>query len=164
MTSVVKKASPDDLRGRNPRYMPDLRGHISQCEWNYHALMKLLPALDSEDLRSFVVERAERVMRIDLKVSERCKYTTTLSVSQDLDACDENPVSWLAGPNMAVRLYHDAGMAEVISFQQQRGIPPRNDYPNPRMHHRDEKAQLNRFLGDWVKDCLHHGQVTADLL
>jgi uncharacterized protein YqiB (DUF1249 family) len=163
VSGFVKKESPDDLRGFNPRYVPDLRGHISQCEWNYHSLMKLMPALDSEDLRSFVVERADRVMRIDMRVSERCKYTTILSVSQNLDGEEgSDGTAWLEGPSMTVRLYHDAAMAEVISFQQQRGIPPRNAYPNPRMHHRDEKAQLNRFLGDWVKHCLHHGQVAAE--
>ncbi len=162
MSSKVKKESPDDLRGFNPRYIPDLRGHISQCEWNYHSLMKLMPALDSEDLRTFMLERADRLMRIDMRVSERCKYTTTLSVSQSLDAGEGSAgASWLGGPSMTVRLYHDAAMAEVIAFQQQRRIQPRNAYPNPRMHHRDEKAQLNRFLGDWVKHCLHHGQVAA---
>ena len=165
MSSFVEKLSPDDLRGLNTRYIPDLRGHISQCEWNYHSLMKLMPELESEDSRCFMVEKAEQLMRIDMQVSERCKYTTMLSVRQNLGSGNSSAATaWLDGPNMTVRLYHDAGMAEVISFQQQRRIPPRNEYPNSRMHHRDEKAQLNRFLGEWVKHCLHHGQVIVSTL
>ncbi|EMP84373.1 hypothetical protein VC116063_002770 [Vibrio cholerae O1 str. 116063] len=33
----------------------------------------------------------------------------------------------------------------------------RYDYPNENMVQPDEKAQLNRFLGDWLTFCLKHG-------
>lgn len=163
MSRIVNEQSADDLRGKNTRYVPDLRGHIFQCEWNYHSLIRLLPKLETEDVRSFMVEKAELLMRVDIHVSERCKYTTMLSVRQNLGLSEKSEgASWLDGPNMTVRLYHDANMAEVISFQKQGRIPPRNEYPNRRMHHRDEKAQLNRFLGEWIEHCLHHGRVVAD--
>ena len=31
------------------------------------------------------------------------------------------------------------------------------EYPNPRMRARDEKAQVNRFLGEYLAMCLRYG-------
>ena len=148
------------------RYVPDLRCHLSQCEWNYHRLLKLLPELHSNDQRIFMVSWGEQVSRIELHITERSRYTTTLSAAHDA-AIQHTPgenSSWSSGPNMVIRLYHDASMAEVLSCQQQRDFAACYDYPNPAMHQRDEKAQLNRFLGDWLSHCLLFGQVAEPVL
>jgi uncharacterized protein YqiB (DUF1249 family) len=54
-------------------------------------------------------------------------------------------------------VYHDARMAEVVTFAHLRRVFPHYDYPNPAMHQPDEKAQWNRFLGEWLSHCLRHG-------
>ncbi|MDD0441623.1 DUF1249 domain-containing protein, partial [Shigella sonnei] len=33
----------------------------------------------------------------------------------------------------------------------------RYDYPNKKLHQRDEKHQINQFLADWLRYCLAHG-------
>ncbi len=49
---------------------------------------------------------------------------------------------------MTVRLYHDAMVAEVCSSQQIFRFKARYDYPNKKLHQRDEKHQINQFLAD----------------
>jgi len=62
-----------------------------------------------------------------------------------------------------VRLYHDATVAEVTVWEGRRRFRARHDYPNPRMYHSDEKAQLNRFLGELLELCLTQGRVLDDV-
>ncbi len=58
-----------------------------------------------------------------------------------------------------VRLYHDASVAEVVKCQRYQSFSPRYEYPNVDMHQIDEKAQMNRFLGELLKHCMSHGRV-----
>lgn len=88
-------------------------------------------------------------------MEERFRYTSTVVVSQRLE--DGSP--WLESPRLLVRLYHDARMAEVLCNRQRRQLSGRYPYPNPQMHQPDEKLQLNAFLGEWLSQCLHHGQL-----
>jgi uncharacterized protein YqiB (DUF1249 family) len=66
-------------------------------------------------------------------------------------------VSYWSLPSMTVRLYHDAMVAEVCSSQQIFRFKARYDYPNKKLHQRDEKHQINQFLADWLRYCLAHG-------
>jgi uncharacterized protein YqiB (DUF1249 family) len=57
-------------------------------------------------------------------------------------------------------MYHDARLAEVVSCDGLRNIVPKNVYPNRNMLQRDEKAQWNRFLEEWLIACIERGHVT----
>lgn len=48
---------------------------------------------------------------------------------------------------MTVRLYHDAMVAEVCSSQQIFRFKARYDYPNKKLHQRDESIKLISFSG-----------------
>lgn len=129
------------------RYCVDLAATQAECEANYWRLERLLRAFGEDD-RCFAVG-AHLQMRIC--VQERSPYTTLLKIAQAPTA-----IASLA-PNLTVRVYHDARMAEVVAFAHLRRVLPRYDYPNPAMHQPDEKAQWNRFLSDWLSHCLQHG-------
>lgn len=136
------------------RYTPDLRKMLSDCEVNYHRLIRLLPRLDDEEEWRFGVEAASDQMRqVSICVVERSRYTTTVAVAQE--SLLEN---WVPKPTLTVRLYHDAQMAEVLSFQVNRQWAGRYEYPNAKMYQPDEKAQQNAFLGEWLEFCLRTGQ------
>ncbi|WP_372338175.1 DUF1249 domain-containing protein [Hafnia alvei] len=47
---------------------------------------------------------------------------------------------------MSVRLYHDAMVAEVCASQQISRFKARYDYPNKKLHQRDESIKLTSFL------------------
>jgi len=154
------------------KYSIDLAGLMAECEANYLRLMKLLPQWDSEDRREIIVElAAEHPVCVCLQVIERCKSTTMVEISQrPMTAQDEikterhngnaaEPLQrWISSPSFSVRIYHDARMAEVISYDKHHRLHIKYDYPNDNMYHSDEKFQLNNLLGEWLSHCLHHGR------
>jgi uncharacterized protein YqiB (DUF1249 family) len=87
-----------------------------------------------------------------LTIVESTRYTTLVTIEQTRPA-----VSYWSLPSMTVRLYHDAMVAEVCSSQQIFRFKARYDYPNKKLHQRDEKHQINQFLADWLRFCLAHG-------
>ncbi len=66
--------------------------------------------------------------------------------------------------SLGVRMYHDATVAEVIEWEGHKGIRPRHEYPNRYMYQSDEKAQLNRFLGELLEFCLTQGRILDNVL
>jgi uncharacterized protein YqiB (DUF1249 family) len=151
----------------NRKYSVDLAGHMAECEANYARIMQLYPDMASVDWRELGIELAATALtRFTLLVTQRGKYTTELSIrprpaapnSAGPDSsCEGEPVP--AWPYFLLRIYHDAQMAEVIACNQYQRVQPRYDYPNNNMYHPDEKAQWNRFLGEWLSHCLHYGCV-----
>ena len=131
------------------RYSVDLAGLHATCESNYARLLQLFPDYETSNLREFHLAGGERV-RID--VVERCRYTTLMRV------CQQGGDDWRIAPNFELRAYHDARMVEVTGFQSKRRVEARYDYPNPGMYARDEKAQQNVFLAEWLSHCLEQGR------
>ena len=134
------------------RYVPDLGAQMACSERNYLKLMRLMPDLDSCDLRQFHIVWHQHRARVEIRVEERFAYTSTLRIEQHYEDS-----SWVQMPALMVRLYHDARMAEVVCRKQRRQLQGRYSYPNAQMHQPDEKAQLNRYLGEWLSQCLAHG-------
>ena len=137
------------------RYSIDLRAHMAECDANYYRLMKLVPDLRERDERALNLVIAERALKVRIRVLERCPYTTLLELTQ-LPLTDGLSFE-LPAPRLTIRLYHDARTAEVIEFQNGRRFDPVYDYPNDEMRQRDEKAQINRFLSEYLSACLSHG-------
>lgn len=129
------------------RYRVDLAAEQAECEVNYWRLSQLLREYAIEH-RSFDVGAH---LRMHVRIIERCPYTTTLEISQAPTAMPA------LAPQLTVRVYHDARLAEVIEFAPWRRAQPRYDYPNPGMHQPNEKSQWNHFLGEWLSHCLQHG-------
>jgi uncharacterized protein len=129
-------------------YHVDLSELMRVYETNYAKLNALLPFQPSvDDVRCYQTGR----IAYQLEVIEVTKYTTLIKI------CQSDDVLTFPLPTMSVRLYHDARVAEVSATEQLSRIKARYDYPNDKMAQKDEKAQLNRFLGDWLTFCLKHG-------
>lgn len=129
-------------------YHVDLSELMRVYETNYAKLNALLPATPSvDDIRCYQAAK----MMYHLEVQEVTKYTTLVKI------CQSDDLTAFPLPEMSVRLYHDARVAEVCRADQLSRVKARYDYPNTNMAQKDEKAQLNRFLGDWLTFCLKHG-------
>lgn len=89
---------------------------------------------------------------LELLCKEQTRYTSLFSIRQHF----RHNLPGLSEPDMEVRLYHDAGLAEVCASQQISRLKPRYDYPNHQMYQQDEKQQVNLFLYDWLHFCLAH--------
>ncbi|MBP4041732.1 DUF1249 domain-containing protein [Aeromonas sp. SrichE-2G] len=139
------------------RYVPDLMSLQRTCEVNYMALMKLLPpdcVVGAE--RRYQVGNG---LQFRLTVTEESRFTSQVILAQ------HNPeLPGYLQARIEIRLYHDVRMAEVCAAQQISMLQPRYDYPNQKMHHRDEKEQVNLFLADWLRFCLKHGTSLINIL
>jgi len=138
-------------------YIPDLSAFMSLCDANYAKMMQLLPYFETEDVRVFGLSRKQHDLgKIRIEIIERCRYTTTLKLFQE-------DTSLKSSTCMEVRLYHDARMAEVMSYQGVGKLRASYSYPNDRMFQKDEKALCNEFLADWLSYCLKFGHSVDDI-
>ncbi|WP_116919676.1 DUF1249 domain-containing protein [Tamilnaduibacter salinus] len=141
------------------RYVPDLQRFNALCEGNYRRLVQLrrLAASDGHHATFELRDRDAYFGRVHIERQQKSRYTETLLLEQI-----HNSGRWLNDPHLTVRVYHDAGLAEVVSCYRDYRIQAVNDYPNRSMHHPDEKAQVNAFLADWLAFCLRFGHVAAE--
>ena len=124
------------LRQRSPMWV---------YEENYAFLVRLLPfLLENEGNLRVCARHLHAVMEI--AILEQCPYTQTIEIKQIF----KHKSPHLPGLSLKVRIYHDAQLAEVISYQGHSRILPKYTYPNKQMFHRDEKRQANYLLNDWL--------------
>lgn len=129
----------------------DLPGLMELYELNYIHLRRLISDLDA--LPDRLVSQVSGALDLHLTVVERSPYTTTLRLTYHFE--DEN--GGFPAPDMLLRMYHDAQLAEVISHGGRRS---RQGAQYDRFHHRyplEKKWQANRFLHKWLGYCLHQG-------
>ena len=124
---------------------------MAECDANYLRLMKLFPSLREDDVSDFGVCIGDMQYEVRIEVQERGPYTTLVRLSQLPEA------PWSTRPALTVRIYHDARSAEVVEYQRGGHFRAVYDYPNTDMRQPDEKAQVNRFLGEFLAMCLTHG-------
>lgn len=138
--------------GRGQKYSMDLPAHMAECDANYLRLNKLFPEMAGSDRAALALELNGQRLTVRMDVLERSPYTTLIRLSQHPDA------PWNHRARMTVRLYHDARSAEVVEYQGKKHfLRAVYDYPNRDMRQPDEKAQINRFLGEYLAHCLSHG-------
>jgi uncharacterized protein YqiB (DUF1249 family) len=117
-------------------------------ENNFLRMKKLVPDLDS--LEQHAYSRIEGCMGLHISVLERSRFTTTLRMTYHFteDGCLH------AEPDLRLRVYHDAGLVEVISGHLKHGRQKLDHLPADA---KLEKWKLNRFLYKWLGFCLHQG-------
>lgn len=141
------------------RYKVDLQHYLADCEANYVRLLKLFPDLAVDGERLIGLQHGDDLV-VQLTVLERTPYTTLISFQQQGERAASR---WLGLPTIKVRIYHDAKVAEVVDFEGLRPPQPRCQYPNKQMHQRDEKAQWNIFLSEWLSQCMNFGYCAEPL-
>lgn len=143
------------------RYVPDLVEAMADCDANYIRLMKLFQWTMDEDHFVFGISgTTDDSTLIDIRVIERCPYTTRLGLS----VINHEDKPWIRWPSMEIRVYHDLKTAEVTSFESHKRLKYRYDYPNPQMYVPDEKSQINKYLGELLTFCINHGHSLVEVL
>ncbi|ACS87375.1 protein of unknown function DUF1249 [Musicola paradisiaca Ech703] len=135
------------------RYTPDFPAMMRLNEVNFAQLRRLLPR--NEEVGAAAAYQVKDAC-YRLTIIESTRYTSLVEIQQTAPA-----VSYWSLPTMMVRLYHDAMVAEVCSSQQIFRFKARYDYPNKKLHQRDEKHQINQFLADWLRYCLAYGSMSV---
>lgn len=133
---------------------------MAVCDANYIRILKLFPDFSLAAHRAFAlpVVGADRQPDIThivmIEVTERFKYTSTVSISMHLTGAGS---TFYRPPAMLVRLYHDATTAEVVSYQNERYIRVLYQEDEVPRFYPDEKEQINEFLAEWLTLCLDAG-------
>lgn len=131
------------------RYRINLMQLQTRCSENYLRLLRPLRALAHHQTLELDLGPAGRVR---LHVIASGRYTSDLYLTRT------NPQPFTGTLSMAVRLYHDARLAEVLHMQTGERTQANNSYPNIAMHQPDEKHQWNRFLSEWLRHLDQHGE------
>lgn len=120
-------------------------------EANFKKLARVVP--DLFELETAITVQGSHNTQLSLHVLEISKYTKTFS----LHLHHSTEQTWLPGLHMKIRNYYDAGVTEVLAFQHKHRLSARYHYPNHGMFQRNEKWQINQFLGEWLDHCLRTG-------
>ncbi len=166
------------------RYRIDLAAQQAECDLNYVRLSKLLVDLKTKNEWFFEIGENQTQTYFVASIIDRAPYTTTIQLVQcyassiedvkaivptlnqkksDQIETDVKLFESLRSSSITVCMYHDANMAEVISWKNHKRLRARYEYPNKDMYHQDEKAQLNKILGEWLTLCQNKGRVVMDL-
>ena len=123
---------------------------MREYERNYERMRFLVPTL--RDMSGHNVSRAEAMPDLHLEVLDQSSYTTTLVMTYAL----EIDGSRLPEPEVQVRVYHDARMAEVLAVREP-GPTGGTAWCSLRHSAMSRKWRFNRFLGKWLAYCLQQG-------
>jgi uncharacterized protein YqiB (DUF1249 family) len=114
-------------------------------ENNYIRFKKLVYDLESIDISA--VSHVPGCLDVHIQVIERSKYTTTLRMTYIFDEGE-------AEPDLKLRVYHDAGLIEVVAGHLHHGRQRLDHLPATALK---LKWRLNRFLYKWLGYCLYLG-------
>jgi len=118
-------------------------------EDNYQALLRLIPDMDVDVA---ILSAFDELPDLHMKVLERGKYSLTVAFLHVLD--DEKIV-----PDMflKIRVYHDAQVAEVLSYQNKTAFTRIYTYPNKKLRYPIEKRRVNQFFSEWLAYSISRG-------
>lgn len=127
-----------------------IRSLMPVYEANYRLMSGLMPAIGGVRVpTSFVLAGYPR---ISLSILECAPYTSEAALVHSFGVCNGR---LLKDMEMRLRIYHDARLLEVLSYQGRGRFAPIYAYPNEGMLSPFEKRQVNVFLGEWLRAC--HG-------
>ncbi len=130
--------------GRRARY----ESMLSLYEENYRLFLRLFPDLAERRAPGPLMLDPVPGARIELTGGGR--YTSFLRLSHDLDQGGRR----VPDLRLEIRLYHDARLAEVVSYQGHGRFLALYPMPNRQMYQAHEKQQVNGFLHEWLRHCL----------
>lgn len=123
-------------------------------EHNYIQLRRLAPALPTAGVEQ--VSRIPGALDLHLRGIEHCRYTHKLLLTYYFRQGDRR----VAEPDLRIRIYHDAQLAEVRAVHPYHHALLLRAAPNARHANSPQlltRWRLNRFLDRWLTYCLRQG-------
>ena len=122
----------------------------------YLKLYQLIPNLDT--INEYAKFKASGMMNLNVDILFREKDGTRLALSHYY----RHPSGdMIADPDMEIKVFPDMKMAEALTFQDSFGY--RVVYPSPDKVDVKAKAELNRFLNQWLSNLIRQDyQIMTD--
>ena len=115
-------------------------------ERNYTYLREIFPEIIELDSNALIYR--DNLKSVKIHCLEVSRYTTLISLSLIFTQCPKIPPV-----EMTIRLYHDAEVADVISYQNiTRLVAPY--FSNEKETHQNHKRQANILLYELLSGCL----------
>jgi uncharacterized protein len=124
---------------------------MSLYESNYIRLGWLIPALDS--IADTAISTVEGDCPLRVTVEERSRYTTTLTLTYVFE--DESGVT--TDPDLQIRIYHDARLAEVQSCARWHRHSMLESIRSELARALGERWLRNMMLNKWLDYCVERG-------
>lgn len=124
------------MRARNPMWV---------YERNFRLLKGLFPVLWESEQQTDRLAYSSMAGEVEIRVVERCRYTISAILTESYKDELVPPI------RMQVRLYTDANVAEVMTYQGATRLLQAVAKPgNGRFSPLEEKRHINMLLHDWL--------------
>ena len=127
---------------------------MSLYESNYIRLRWLIPDLDS--LQDFAVSDVEGDCPLHLTLHERSRYTTTLTLTYVFED-DAGTARTVSDPDLLIRIYHDARLAEVQSCARWHRHAMLESIRSELARALGDRWLRNVMLNKWLDYCVERG-------
>ncbi len=138
------------LSGCQPRNFASLMELYAS---NYLRLLRLAPDLDG--LGGTGASKVAGAMDLYLTVVERFKYTTEILLTYRFQGIEGDVLE----PNVQIRVYHDAHMAEAMSASLRHSHRSNRCHRGAAPTELERKWEINRFLQRWLGYCGRQGHL-----
>lgn len=108
---------------------------------------------DLASLRGHCVSRVTTDCDLHLTVIEHCRYTTLLRLSYEFGQGDRK----VADPDLELRVYHDARLAEARGFRGACHHPHMRKLQRELKRELDQRWSRNMMLNKWLEYCADRG-------
>ena len=120
-------------------------------ERNYIGIRRLIPLMPPAT--TCQVSSIPGGLSLYLEVLERFRYTTELMLTYHFGRED----GVVAEPDLRIRVYHDARLAEVMSAQRRHWPEFQLSEETARQLQLSSRWHVNRFLYKWLNYCFYQG-------
>lgn len=148
---LLPPLAPCPLPHRQPERFAAL---MDLYESNYINIRRLIPQIPKYP--AHLVSQIPEGLDLHLQLLERSRYTSEVNLTYRFT---QGPINTLE-PDLRIRIYHDARLAEVLTAQLRQ--LPAFDAESLASHptatsHLYRRWKINRFLFKWLNYCLRQG-------
>lgn len=133
-------------------------GLMTVYESNFIKLARLIADLDDPDAERSRISRSTRDLDLHADIQQREPYTTTLKLTYWFDEGRQEPVP---DPDLIVRVYHDARLAEARAQREDHRHAKLREIASRHSHELGRRWRNNIMLNKWLDYLLDMGHAIS---